>query len=145
MSEEGYAVASVDNFSKDISAVTNSVFRARIMAPNSTQTDSIIKISQPSEPREISAANNVGGWTPRKLENELKLLYLVNRFGIPSPIPIYYGRLSNGECLAETVVDGVKCTELRVPSVDSDEFAKLEYKKGEVLANIGNISLFQSL
>jgi hypothetical protein len=141
LSSSGIILSSMDGVGNDISAVTNSVYRAQIGSPEN-MTSLIVKISERLEPREISLSSSLGGWTPNKLENEAKILCLVNGTGISSPKPIFYQGFSGGqEVMGESVIDGEKCVNLRIPEVSHAEFAKLEFEKGKLLAKISQIPL----
>jgi len=143
LAKTGLSISSVEGFHKDISAVTNTVYGVKLTNIEGVEMESILKVSQKrSEPRELALSNDVGGWNKNKLENESKILALVQNAGIPSPRPIFYWKFDDGmEVFAETLVAGQKCVNLRTPNVSPLEFGKLETEKGKILARLNNIIL----
>ena len=143
LAKTGLSISSIEGFHRNISAVTNNVYSVKLTNIEGVKIESILKVSQKrSEPRELALSNNVGGWNKNKLENESKILALVQNAGIPSPRPIFYQKFDDGtEVFAETLVAGQKCVDLRTPNVSPLEFEKLETEKGKILARLNNILL----
>lgn len=139
----GFSLFSLEGLNRDISAVTNNVFSAELVDAHGEIIESIIKISQQRcEPRELALSGGLGGWNPDKLENESKILALVQNSGISSPSPIFYEKLDERvEVFAETSVEGQKCVDLRTPNVSAQEFARLEAEKGKILSQINRVQL----
>lgn len=143
LAKTGYKISSVEGFTRDISAMTNSVFSAELIDAKGEKIKSIIKTSQKRcEPRELILSANLGGWNPSKLENESKILSLIHNAKIPSPQPLFYWKSEDFvEVFAERLINGKKCVDLRVPNVIPSEFATLEIEKGKILAQINKVSL----
>lgn len=141
LAKMGFRSSSLEGLNKDISAVTNNVFTAELTSAEGIKVESIIKVSrQRFEPRELALSASIGGWNINKLENEFKILALVQNAGISSPTPIFYQKFDDGvEVFAETLVAGQKCVDLRTPNVTVPEFARLEAEKGKVLAQINKV------
>ncbi|MDP3917838.1 MAG: phosphotransferase [Candidatus Woesebacteria bacterium] len=143
LAKNGVGLSSVEGFSRDVSAMTNNVFVAELVTVQGEKFKSIIKISETKrEPREVTLSEEIGGWNPNKLENESKILALIQNEGIAAPYPILYGRPEGEvELFIETIVEGKKCVDLRVPNVSPQELSVLEFEKGKILASINSIPL----
>lgn len=143
LSKMGFRISNLEGQNRDISAVTNNVFEAELVNSKAEIFKSIIKISQQRcEPRELVLSGGAGGWNPDKLENESKILTLVQNSGISTPKPVFYGKFVDGtEMFAEAFLNGKKCVDLRIPNVTPKELAELEEKKGEILAQIHAVQL----